>query len=64
MKSLKVILLKLLDIDLTGRVRTFIKGTDIQASGLKIPEEEHEIEIQIKDQEEMQTTMVFKVRVG
>ena len=64
MKSLKVILLKLWDIDLTDRVRSFIKGTDIEASGLKFPEGEHEIEIRIKDQEEMETTMVFKVKVG
>ena len=64
MKSLKVILLKLWDIDLTDRVRSFIKGTDIEASGLKFPEGEHEIEIRIKDQEEMETSMVFKVKVG
>ena len=64
MKSLKVVLLKLWDIDLTDRVRSYIKGTDIEASGLKFPSGEHEIEIRIKDQEEMETTMVFKVKVS
>ena len=64
MKSLEVVLLKLWDIDLTDRVRSFIKGTNIEASGLKFPEGEHEIEIRIKDQEDMETTMVFKVKVG
>ena len=64
MGSLKVILLKLWDIDLTERVRSFIKGTTIEASGLKFPSGEHEIEIRIKDQEKMESRRTFTVKVG
>ena len=64
MGSLKVILLKLWDIDLTERVRSFIKGTNIEASGLKFPSGEHEIEIRIKDQEKMESRRTFTVKVG
>ena len=64
MKSLEVVLLKLWDIDLTGRVRSFIKGTNVEASGLKFPEGEQEIEIRRKDQEDIDTTMFLKVKVG
>ena len=64
MESLKVTLLKLWDIDLTQRIRSFIKGTNIEASGLKFPPGEHEIEIRIKDQEKMESRLVFTIKVG
>jgi len=63
MGSLKVVLLKLWDIDLTERIRPFIKGTNIEASGLKFPSGEHEIEIRIKDQEKMESRQTFTIKV-
>jgi len=63
MGSLKVVLLKLWDIDLTERVRSFIKGTNIEASGLKFPSGEHEIDIRIKNQEKMESRQIFTIKV-
>jgi hypothetical protein len=63
MESLQVVLLKLWDIDLTERVRSFIKGTNIEASGVKFPSGEHEIEIRIKDQEKMESRLIFTIKV-
>ena len=58
-----LVFIKLWDIDLTGRVSSFIKGTNIEASGLKFPSGEHEIEIRIKDQEKMESRLIFTIKV-
>ena len=52
-----------LGIDITDRIRAYIKETRIDANGVKFPEGEHEFEIRIKDKAEMGSAKIFKVKV-
>ena len=64
MESLRIIYLKMLGIDITDRVRPYVKETRIDANGVMFPEGEHEFEVRIKDIEDMGSTKVFKVKVN
>ena len=64
MKSLRIIYLKMLGIDITDRVRPYVKETRIDANGIMFPEGEHEFEVRIKDIEDMGSAKIFKVKVN
>ena len=63
MESLRIIYLKMLGIDITDRVRPYVKETRIDANGIMFPEGEHEFEVRIKDKAEMGSAKIFKVKV-
>ena len=64
MESLRVIYLKMFGIDITDRVRPYIKKTLIDANGIMFPEGEHEFEVRIKDTEELESSETFKIKVN
>ena len=64
MESLRVIYLKMFGIDITDRVRPYIKKTLIDANGIMFPEGEHEFEVRIKDAEQMESSEIFKIKVN
>ena len=64
MESLRVIYLKMFGIDITDRVRPYVKKTIIDANGIMFPEGEHEFEIRIKDYEQMESSEIFKIKVN
>ena len=64
MESLRVIYLKMFGIDITDRVRPYIKKTLIDANGIMFPEGEHEFEVRIKDTEQMESSEIFKIQVN
>ena len=64
MESLRVIYLKMFGIDITDRVRPYVKKTIIDANGIMFPEGEHEFEVRIKDTEELESNKVFKIKVN
>ncbi len=64
MESLRIIYLKMFGIDITDRIRPYIKETRIDANGIKFPEGEHEFEIRIKDREQMESSEIIKIRVN
>ena len=64
MESLRIIYLKMFGIDITDRIRPYIKETRIDANGIKFPEGEHEFEIRIKDNEQMESSEVIKIKVN
>ena len=64
MESLRIIYLKMFGIDITDRIRPYIKETRIDANGIKFPEGEHEFEIRIKDNEQMESSEIFRIKVN
>ncbi len=64
MESLRIIYLKMFGIDITDRIRPYVKETRIDANGIKFPEGEHEFEIRIKDDEQMESSEIFKLKVN
>ena len=64
MESLRIIYLKMFGVDITDRIRPYIKETWIDANGIKFPEGEHEFEIRIKDIEQMESSEIFKIKVN
>ena len=64
MESLRIIYLKMFGIDITDRIRPYIKETRIDANGIKFPEGEHEFEVRIKDTEELESSETFKIKVN
>ena len=64
MDSLRIIYLKMFGIDITDRIRPYVKETRIDANGIKFPEGEHEFEIRIKDNEQMESSEVIRIKVN
>ena len=64
MKSLRIIYLKMFGIDITDRIRPYIRETHIDAQGIKFPQGEHEFEIRIQDKEQLESSKIITVRVG
>ena len=64
MESLRIVYLKMFGIDITDRIRPYIKQTRIDANGIKFPEGEHEFEIRIKDNEQMESSEIFRIKVN
>ena len=63
MESLRIIYLKMFGIDITDRIRPYVKETRIDANGIKFPEGEHEFEIRIKDNEQLESSEIIKIKV-
>jgi hypothetical protein len=59
MSSLKIIYLKIFEIDITDRVRPYIKGEKIEASNIEFPSGEHSFKILVMDSEEKETSQHF-----
>ena len=64
MKSLRIIYLKMFGIDITDRIRPYIRETRIDAQGIMFPQGEHEFEIRIKDTNELESNEIFKINVN
>ena len=64
MDSLRIIYLKMFGIDITDRIRPYIKETLIDANGIMFPEGKHEFEVRIKDTEQMESFEIFKIKVN
>ncbi|KMP11078.1 hypothetical protein UR09_04445 [Candidatus Nitromaritima sp. SCGC AAA799-A02] len=64
MESLRVIYLKMFGIDITDRILPYVKETHIDANGIKFPEGEHEFEIRIKDNGQMESSEIIKIKVN
>ena len=64
MKSLRIIYLKMFGIDITDRIRPYIRETRIDAQGIMFPQGEHEFEIRIQDKEQLESSKIITVRVG
>ena len=64
MESLRIVYLKMFGIDITDRIRPYVKETRIDANGIKFPEGEHEFEIRIKDNEQMESSEIFRIKVN
>ena len=64
MESLRIIYLKMFGIDITDRIRPYVKETRIDANGIKFPEGEHEFEIRIKDRDQMESSEIVKIKVN
>jgi len=64
MASLRIIYLKMFGIDITDRIRPYVKETRIDANGINFPEGEHEFEIRIKDTDELESNVVFMIKVN
>ena len=64
MNSLRVIYLKMFGIDITDRILPYVKETRIDANGINFPEGEHEFEIRIKDTDELESNVVFMIKVN
>jgi hypothetical protein len=63
MESLRVVYLKMFGIDITDRIRPFVRENQIDATRVKFPQGEHQFEIRIKDQEQMESSKVVSIRV-
>ncbi len=64
MDSLRIIYLKMFGIDITDRIRPYVKETRIDANGIKFPEGEHEFEIRIKYSDQMESSEIIKIKVN
>ena len=64
MESLRVIYLKMFGIDITDRILPYVKENHIDANGIKFPEGKHEFEIRIKDNEQMESSEIIKIKVN
>jgi len=49
MASFKVVLLKLFNIDITERVRKYIKGNVLDVRGAELPEGDHKLRVSVAD---------------
>jgi len=63
MRSLKVTYLKFFDIDITDRVRPYVKKDRIDGKRIKFPKGNHRVKIQIKDHEKMESSRVIRIKV-
>ncbi len=63
MDSLKIVYLKLFDIDITDRVRPYIAGNLINANKIQFPKGNHRFEISIQDIGKMESSKIFSVQV-
>ena len=63
MDSLRITYLKMFDIDITDRLRPFIRETMVNAEKIKFPRGEHEFEIKIRDVGEMESSELFSFQM-
>jgi len=63
MESLRVTYLKLLEIDLTERLRPYVNGTRLFAPDTKVPQDRHRLRITIADERGNLTAEILTVTV-
>ncbi|MFQ5715980.1 MAG: hypothetical protein ACE5GQ_02645 [Nitrospinales bacterium] len=62
--SLKVIYLKIFDIDITDRILPYVRDNKIAAPSINLPRGEHRFEIRIQDRDRMESSRVIFLRVA
>ena len=62
MDSLRVVWVKF-GIDITDRIRPYVREMSIDATKVEFPEGEYEFEIRIQDAEQMESSKLVLVRV-
>ncbi|MEC7641799.1 MAG: hypothetical protein VYC17_06545 [Nitrospinota bacterium] len=63
MDSLRITYLKMFDIDITDRLRPFIREAMVNAEKIKFPKGEHEFEIKIRDVAEVESSELFSFQM-
>lgn len=63
MKSLKIMYLKWIDINITDRILPYVKRNQILASKIKFPEGSHKFEIIIRDKDDMESSIIIAITV-
>jgi hypothetical protein len=63
-KSLKVVVQKMFDIDITDRVRPYLKPDGIYIDEAKVPSGEHVIEITLADEKGRKSTETLKLTIS
>ena len=63
MDSLRITYLKMVDFDITDRLRPFILETMLNAEKIKFPKGEHAFEIKIRDVAEMESSELFSFQM-
>ena len=64
MESLRVIYLKFINIDITEKIRPYIKENSIVMSKMNLPAGNHRIRIKIKDSHKNESEQTFLIRVS
>ena len=64
MESLRVIYLKFINIDITEKIRPYIKENSIVVHKINLPEGNHRIQIKIKDSHKNESEQTFLIRVS
>ncbi len=63
MGTLKVVYLKIFDVDITDRIRPYIKGEALVGKNIEFPEGEHIFQIRIQDKEQIESVKTFSIIV-
>ena len=63
MKSLRVIYLKFINIDITEKIRPYIRDNSIVVPKTSLPEGNHKIKFMIKDNHKNESEQTFLIRV-
>ena len=64
MESLRVNYLKFINIDITGKIRPYIRDNSIIISKMNLPEGNHKFQIKIKDCHKNESVQTFFIRVS
>jgi hypothetical protein len=64
MESLRVVYLKFINIDITEKIRPYIRGNSIVVPKKTLPEGDHRIRIKIKDTLENESEQTFLIHVS
>jgi hypothetical protein len=63
MESLKVKYLEIWDVDITEKIRPYIRGNSIVISQMNLPEGNHKIEIKIRDYQKNESIQTLQIQV-
>jgi hypothetical protein len=64
MESLRVIYLKFINIDITEKIRPYIRENSIVVPKMNLPEGNHRIQVKIKDNHKNESEQTFLIRVS
>jgi len=64
MESLRVVYLKFINIDITEKIRPYIRGNSIVVPKMSLPEGNHRIQIMIKDSHKNESEQTFLIHVS
>jgi hypothetical protein len=64
MESLRVVYLKFINIDITEKIRPYIRGNSIVVPKMTLPEGNHRIRIKIKDTLKNESEQTFLIHVS